>query len=70
MASTRPALFKGRHFQDRLIVLCLRGLEVGHSTIGRWVLQYAPELYQRVRREPRFPNRSWRVDETMIKVHG
>ena len=89
MASTRPALFKGRHFQDRVIVLCVRwylrycltlrdleemmaerGLRVDHSSIGRWVLRYAPELYQRIRRELRFPNRSWRVDETLIKVRG
>jgi len=89
MPSTRPTLVKGRHFQDRLIVLfvrwylryCLtlrdleemmaeRGLEVDHSTIGRWVLQYASELDQRLRRELRLPNRSWRVDETLIKVRG
>jgi IS6 family transposase len=89
MASARPTLFKGRHFQDRVIVLCVRwylrycltlrdleemmaerGLRVDHSSIGRWVLRYAPELYQRIRRELRFPNRSWRVDETLIKVRG
>jgi len=89
MAFSGSALFKGRHFQDRLIVLCVRwylrycltlrdleemmavrGLQVDHSTVGRWVLRYAPELYQRMRREVRFPNRSWRVDETLIKVRG
>jgi transposase-like protein len=43
---------------------------VDHATIGRWVLRYAPELYQRIRREVRFPNRSWRVHETLIKVAG
>jgi transposase-like protein len=41
-----------------------RGLCVDHSTIGRWVLRYAPELNQRIRREIRPPSRSWRVDET------
>ena len=30
-----------------------RGLSVDHSTIGRWVLRYAPELNKRVRREIR-----------------
>jgi hypothetical protein len=40
------------------------------STIGRWVLRYAPELNRRVRREIRQPNRSWRVDETYIRVGG
>ncbi len=89
MRKLRPALFRGRHFQDHVIVLCLRwylrycltlrdieelmverGLSVDHSTIGRWVLRYAPELHKRVRRELRRPNRSWRVDETYIRVGG
>ena len=47
-----------------------RGLNVVHSTVGRWVLRYAPELSKRVRRELRTPNRSWRVDETYVRVAG
>ena len=89
MERTRAALFRGRHFEDHVIVLCLRwylrycmtlrdleeimaerGLSVDHSTIGRWVLRYAPELYKRIRREVRPPNRSWRVDETFVRVAG
>jgi transposase-like protein len=31
---------------------------------------YAPVLNQRIRRELRRPNRSWRVDETYLKVAG
>ena len=45
-----------------------RGLAVDHSTIWRWVQRYAPILRQR--REMRTPNRSWRVDETYIRVAG
>src|SRR6516225_6142799 len=79
MEKTRPALFRRRHFQDHVIVLCVRwylrycltlrdleemmaerGLEVDHSTIGRWMLRYAPELHKRIRRDTRHPNRSWR----------
>jgi IS6 family transposase len=41
-----------------------RGLSIDHVTIWRWVLRYAPLLNQRIRRELRRPNRSWRVDET------
>jgi transposase-like protein len=89
MQKSRPALFRGRHFQDQMIVLCVRwylrycltlrdleelmmerGLSVDHSTIARWVLRYAPELHKRVRREMRPPNRSWRVDETYVRVAG
>ena len=89
MAESRPELFRGRHFQDEIIVLCVRwylrsplsyrnveemmaerGLPVDHSTVARWVLRYAPVLNQRIRSEMRNPNRSWRVDETYIRVGG
>ena len=89
MQRNRPALFRGRHFEDQIIVLCVRwylryslsyrdleemmaerNLAVDHSTIARWVLRYAPELNKRMRRELRAPNRSWRVDETYIRVAG
>jgi len=85
----RAALFRGRHFQDNVIVPCVRwylrycltlrdleelmaerGLNVDHSTIGRCVLRYAPELNKRVRREVGTPNRSWRLHETYICVAG
>ena len=86
---SRSALFRGRHFEDQIIVLCVRwylryslsyrdleemmaerNLSVDHSTIARWVLRYAPELNKRIRRELRDPNRSWRVDETYVRVAG
>src|SRR5215472_11144146 len=85
MRKTRPALFRHRHFEEHVIVLCVRwylrycltlrdleelmaerGLGVDHSTIGRWVLRYAPELPKRIRRDIRTPNCSWRVDETYV----
>jgi transposase, IS6 family len=47
-----------------------RGLAVDHSTIARWVLTYAPVLNERIRSEMRHPNRSWRVDETYVRVAG
>jgi len=47
-----------------------RGLAVDHVTVWRWVQRYAPILNQRLRRERRHPNRSWRVDETYIRVAG
>ena len=45
-----------------------RGLKVDHSTINRWVLDYAPELDRRCRPHLRNTNDSWRVDETYVKV--
>ena len=47
-----------------------RNLSVDHATIWRWVQRYGPVLNQRVRREFRNRNRSWRVDETYVKVAG
>src|SRR6476646_8752178 len=47
-----------------------RNLAVDHVTIWRWVQRYAPILNQRLRRELRRPNGSWRVDETYVKVAG
>ena len=89
MNQKRPALFRGRHFEDVIIMLCVRwylryslsyrdleeimaerGLSVDHVTIWRWVQRYAPILNQRIRRELRRPNRSWRVDETYVRVAG
>ena len=89
MRGNRPALFKGRHFEADIIVLCVRwylrfglsfrnleemmaerNLNVDHVTIWRWVQRYAPELNRRCRRELRMTNRSWRADETYLRVAG
>jgi IS6 family transposase len=53
-----------------LEMMAERGVTVDHSTIARWVLHYAPVLQERIRGEMRRPNRSWRVDETYIRVAG
>ena len=87
MSQNRTALFRGRHFEDLIIILCVRwylryslsyrdleemmmerGLLVDHVTIWRWVQHYAPILNQRLRREVRHPNGSWRVDERMSRL--
>jgi IS6 family transposase len=47
-----------------------RGLTVDHTTIYRWVQQYAPELEKRCKPHLKQTNGSWRVDETYIKVKG
>ncbi len=47
-----------------------RGLDVHHTTVFRWVQQYAPELDKRCRPYLRSTNDSWRVDETYIKIKG
>lgn len=47
-----------------------RCLEADHTTVWRWVQRYAPELERRMRRHLKPTNKSWRCDETYIKVKG
>jgi transposase, IS6 family len=47
-----------------------RGLAADHTTIWRWVQRYGPELEQRLRRHLKPTNKSWRVDETYIRVQS
>jgi transposase, IS6 family len=51
-------------------IMLERNLSIDHVTIWRWVQRYAPVLNHRIRREMRHPSRSWRVDETYVKVAG
>ena len=57
-------------YRDLEEITAERGLSVDHVTIWRWVQRFAPILNQRLRRELRRPNRSWRVDETYVRVAG
>ena len=51
-------------------LLTERGLAADHTTIWRWVQRYGPELEQRLRRHLKPTNKSWRVDETYVRVQG
>jgi transposase, IS6 family len=51
-------------------LLAERGLQADHTTIWRWAQRYGPELKQRLRRQLKPTNKSWRVDETYIRVKG
>src|ERR1700684_4156481 len=82
-------LFKGRHFDQEIIVLCVRwylryklsfrdlaemmaerGLSLAHTTIMRWIQCYVPEFEKRWNRFARPAGRSWRMDETYVKIRG
>src|SRR6266540_6486814 len=47
-----------------------RGVSVDHATINRWVLKYSPQLEATFHRRKRPVGRSWRMDETYIRVKG
>jgi len=51
-------------------LLAERGLKADHTTIWRWVQRYGPDLDQRLRRHLKPTNKSWRVDETYVRVQG
>jgi IS6 family transposase len=51
-------------------ILTERGLFIDASCIWRWVQAYAPELDKRCRPHLKGTNKSYRVDETYIKVKG
>jgi transposase-like protein len=85
--SSIEELFRGRHFDREVIILCVRwylryklsfrdlvemmserGLQLARTTILRWVQRFAPEFTKRRDRFGRPAGRSWRVDETYLKV--
>jgi putative transposase len=47
-----------------------RGIEVDHSTLHRWALKLSPVLEKAFGKRKRPVGRSWRMDETYIKVKG
>jgi transposase-like protein len=57
-------------FRDLVEMMAERGLQVVHTTIMRWAQRYVPEFEKRWARYLRPSGRSWRVDETYLKVRG
>src|SRR5215218_1979530 len=47
-----------------------RGVTVDHATLNRWVIKYAPEVEKVFRRRQRPVGRSWRLDETYVRIKG
>jgi putative transposase len=51
-------------------MMAKRGIQVDHSTVHRWAIKLLPVLEKAFRHHKRPVGRSWRVDETYIKVKG
>ena len=47
-----------------------RGVRIDHTTLNRWVAKYSPLIANAARRRKVPTDRSWRMDETYIKVKG
>ena len=57
-------------YRDPAEMMAERGLSIVHTTIMRWVHRYVPEFERRWNRFARPVGRSWRVDETYVKIRG
>jgi len=67
---TRWYLRYSLSYRDLVEMMEERGLCVAHTTIMRWIHEYAPLLDKRTRPRLRKTGDSWRVDETYVKVKG
>jgi putative transposase len=47
-----------------------RGVTVDHFTLNRWVIKYAPQIEKQFRTRTRPVGKSWRLDETSVKICG
>src|SRR5215469_13532403 len=47
-----------------------RGLSVDHTTIGRWVQRYGPEVHRRLRGQVKLKSSTWHMDETFVRIAG
>jgi putative transposase len=56
-----------RHLED---MMAERGVSVDHSTVHRWAIKLLPVLEKAFRRRKRPVGKSWRMDETYIRVKG
>jgi len=56
-----------RHLEE---MMAERGIAVDHSTVHRWAIKLLPVLEKAFRRCKRAVGKSWRMDETYVKVRG
>lgn len=57
-------------YRDVEELLSIRGINVDHATVQRWVLKFTPLVEKQFRNRKKSVGRRWRMDETYIKVKG
>lgn len=57
-------------YRDVEELLKIRGVEVDHSTLQRWVFKFSPIIEANMHKRKRSVCDSWRMDETYIEVGG
>jgi putative transposase len=56
-----------RHIEE---MMAERGVVVDHATVHRWSLKIVPVLAKVCRHRKRSVGKSWRMDETYVKIRG
>lgn len=57
-------------YRDLEDMMSMRGASVDHSTLQRWVFRFSKLIEKRVRSMKNSVSKSWRMDETYIKLNG
>jgi transposase-like protein len=70
IACVRWSLRYELSLRDLVEMMAERGLSLAHTTIMRWVKRFVPEFVKCWNRFGIPTGRSWRVDETYLKICG
>ena len=57
-------------YRDVEEIMKMRGVQVDHATIQRWVYKFSPFIEAQMKKRKLRVGTSWRMDETYIKVKG
>ena len=60
----------GLSYREIEELMSIRGVQVDHATIQRWVFKFTPLLEKEFRKRKKAIGKRWRMDETYIKVKG
>jgi putative transposase len=60
----------GVSYRDLEEIMEERGAEVDHATLNRWVVKFGPLMAAQAQSRKKPTAKSWRMDETYIKVKG
>jgi putative transposase len=55
-------------YRDLEEIMQERGVDIDHATLNRWVVRYSPLIATEAKARKRPVSRSWRMDETYVKV--
>ena len=57
-------------YRDLEEMMSMRGASIDHSTVQRWIMKFTPLLEREVRKRKKPTGKSWRMDETYVKIKG